>query len=65
MTQLEISKKQLELAEKMVKNSINEDEEVQKAANEIYDLCKRSVEHCLANPDLFNIDYDNLEDKIL
>lgn len=65
MTQLEYAKKELELADKLVKNSINEDEEVQKAAKEIYDLCKRSVEHCLANPDLFDVDYDNLEDKIL
>ena len=65
MTHLEYAKKELELAAKMVQNSINEDEEVRKAANELYDLCKASVDRCLARPDLFDVDYDNLEDKIL
>ena len=62
MTQLDYANKILELAEKMVKNSVNESEEVKKIANEFYYLSKKSVEHCLARPDLFDIDYDDLED---
>ena len=62
MTQLDYAKKILELAEKMVKNSANESEEVKKIANEFYYLSKKSVEQCLARPDLFDIDYDDLED---
>ncbi len=46
----------------MVKNSENESEEVQKMSKELYELCKSSVERCLARPDLFDVDYDNLED---
>ena len=33
-----------------------------KIANGFYYLSKKSVEQCLARPDLFDIDYDNLED---
>lgn len=62
MTQLDYANKILELAEKMVKNSVNESEEAKKIANEFYYLSKKSVEQCLACPDLFDIDYDNLED---
>ena len=62
MTQLDYAKKILELAEKMLKNSANESEESQKIVNEFYYLSKKSVEQCLARPDLFDIDYDNLED---
>ena len=62
MTQLDYAKKILELAEKLVKNSANESEESQKIANEFYYLSKKSVEQCLARPDLFDIDYDKLED---
>lgn len=62
MTQLDYANKILELAEKMVKNSENESEEVKKLANEFYFLSKKSVEQCLARPDLFDIDYDKLED---
>jgi hypothetical protein len=42
MTQLEIYKRQLELAEILLKNS--NDEEVKKNAQELRDLCKSSVE---------------------
>ena len=38
MTQLEYSKKLLEMAEKMVKNSVNETEENQKIVKEFYNL---------------------------
>lgn len=62
MTQLDYAKKILELAEKMVKNSVNESEETKKIANEFYYLSKKSVEQCLARPDLFDIDYDKLKD---
>lgn len=62
MTQLDYANKILELAEKMVKNSVNESEETKKIANEFYYLSKKSVEQCLARPDLFDIDYDKLED---
>lgn len=62
MTQLDYAKKILELAEKMVKNSVNESEETKKIANEFYYLSKKSVEQCLARQDLFDIDYDKLED---
>lgn len=62
MTQLDYANKILELAEKMVKNSENESEETKKIANEFYYLSKKSVEQCLARPDLFDIDYDKLED---
>ena len=62
MTQLDYANKILELAEKMIKNSVNESEEAQKIANEFYYLSKKSVEQCLARPDLFDIDYDDLED---
>ena len=62
MTQLDYANKILELAEKMVKNCANESEEAKKIANEFYYLSKKSVEQCLALPDLFDIDYDNLED---
>lgn len=61
MTHLDYAKKELELAAKLVQNSMNEDEEIREAANKLYNLCKKSVEHCLAHPDLFNVDYDNLE----
>lgn len=37
---------------------MNEDEEVRNQCQKLYDLCKKSVELCLARPDLFNIDYD-------
>ena len=46
----------------MVKNSVNESEEAKKIANEFYYLSKKSVEQCLARPDLFDIDYDKLKD---
>ena len=62
MTQLDYANKILELAEKMVKNCGNESEEAKKIVNEFYYLSKKSVEQCLARPDLFDIDYDNLED---
>ena len=62
MTQLDYANKILELAEKMIKNSVNESEEAQKIANEFYYLSKKSVEQCLARPDLFDVDYDKLED---
>lgn len=62
MTQLDYANKILELAEKMVKNCENESEEAKKIVNEFYYLSKKSVEQCLARPDLFDIDYDNLED---
>ena len=73
MTQLDYEKKILELAKKMVKNCANESEEAKKIEekvvdekgkekNEFYYLSKKSVEQCLARPDLFDIDYDNLED---
>ena len=62
MTQLDYAKKLLEMAEKMVKNSVNETEENQKIVKEFYDLCKEDVEQCSARPDLFDTDYDNLEE---
>ena len=62
MTQLEYAKKILEMAEKMVKMSMNETEENQKIIKEFYDLAKKDVEQCLARPDLFDVDYDNLEE---
>ena len=57
MTQLEYAKKILEMAKKMVKNSVNETEENQKLIKEFYDLCKKDVEQCSARPDLFDIEY--------
>jgi hypothetical protein len=42
MTQLEIYKRQLELAEILLENS--KDEEMKKNAQELYNLCKSSVE---------------------
>ena len=62
MTQLEYAKKILEMAEKMVKMSVNETEENQKIIKEFYDLAKKDVERCSARPDLFDVDYDNLEE---
>ena len=62
MTQLDYAKKILELAGKMLKNSANESEESQKIVNEFYYLSKKSVEQCLARPDLFDTYYDNLEE---
>ena len=46
----------------MVKNSVNETEENQKLIKEFYDLYKEDLEQCLARPDLFDYDYDNLEE---
>ena len=62
MTQLEYVKKLLEMAEKMLKNSVNETEENRKIVKEFYDLCKKDVEVCLARSDLFDTYYDNLEE---
>lgn len=57
MTHLDYAKKILEMAEKTVKNSVNETEENQKLIKEFYDLCKKGVEQCSARPDLFDIEY--------
>lgn len=65
MTQLEYAKKQLELANNILQSCLNGsagNEESIELARKLYDSCKKSVEICESNTELFNVEYDNLED---
>ena len=60
MTQLEYAKKQLELANNILQSCLNGsagNEESIELARKLYDSCKKSVEICKSNPELFNIEY--------
>lgn len=65
MTQLDYANKQLELANNILQSCLNGgagNEESIELARKLYDSCKKSVERCKSNPELFNVEYDNLED---
>ena len=59
MTQLEIYKRQLEIATQMLENAKNHNSSSEdiNEYQELYDLCKRSIEVYENNPELFNIKY--------
>lgn len=60
MTQLDYAKKQLELANNILQSCLNGgvgNEESVELARKLYDSCKKSVEICESNPELFDIEY--------
>lgn len=60
MTQLDYANKQLELANNILQSCLNGgagNEESIKLARKLYDSCKKSVEICKSNPELFDIEY--------
>ena len=60
MTQLDYAKKQLELANNILQSCLNDgacNEESVELARKLYDSCKKSVERCKSNPELFNVEY--------
>lgn len=60
MTNLDYANKQLELANKILETCLNDatcNEESIELARKFYDSCKKSVEICKSNPELFNIEY--------
>lgn len=60
MTQLDYAKKQLELANNILQSCLNSgavNEESIELAKKLYDSCKKSVEICKSNPELFNVEY--------
>ena len=60
MTNLDYADKQLELANKILETCLNDatsNEESIELARKLYDSCKKSVEICKSNPELFNIEY--------
>ena len=61
MTQLDYAKKQLEFANNILQSCLNGgagNEESIELARKLYDSCKRSVEICKSNHDLFNVEYE-------
>ena len=61
MTDLDYANKQLELADKILQSCLNggaSNKESIELAKQLYDLCKRSVEICEANPELFDTEYE-------
>ena len=61
MTQLDYANKQLELANNILQSCLNGgagNEESIELARKLYDSCKKSVEICTSNPELFNIEYE-------
>lgn len=60
MTQLDYANKQLELANNILQSCLNGgagNEESIKLVRKLYDSCKKSVEICKSNPELFDIEY--------
>ena len=60
MTDLDYAKKQLELANNILQACLNGgagNEESIELAKKLYDSCKKSVEICESNPELFNVEY--------
>lgn len=61
MTDLDYAKKQFELANNILQSCLNGgagNEESIELARKLYDSCKKSVELCESNPELFNIEYE-------
>ena len=61
MTHLDFANKQLELANKILQSCINDstsNEESIELAKQLYASCKRSVEICESNLELFNVEYE-------
>ena len=61
MTDLDYAKKQFELANNILQSCLNGgagNEESIELARKLYDSCKRSVELCESNPELFNVEYN-------
>ena len=61
MTDLDYAKKQFELANNILQSCLNSgagNEESIELARKLYDSCKKSVELCESNPELFNIEYE-------
>ena len=61
MTDLDYAKKQFELANNILKSCLNSgagNEELIEIARKLYDSCKKSVELCESNPELFNVEYE-------
>lgn len=60
MTNLDYANKQLELANNILQSCLNGgagNEESIELAKQLYDSCKKSVEICKSNPELFDIEY--------
>lgn len=60
MTHLDYANKQLELANKILETCLNDATSNEKSielAKQLYDSCKKSVEICKSNPELFDIEY--------
>ena len=60
MTNLDYANKQLELANKILETCLNystSNEESIELTKQLYYSCKKSVEICKSNPELFNIEY--------
>ena len=60
MTDLDYAKKQFELANNILQACLNGgagNEESIELARKLYDSCKKSVEICESNPELFNVEY--------
>ena len=60
MTNLDYANKQLELASNILQSCLNSgagNEESIELAKQLYDSCKKSVEICKSNPELFDIEY--------
>ena len=60
MTNLDYANKQLELANNILQSCLNGgagNEESIELDKQLYDSCKKSVEICKSNPELFDIEY--------
>ena len=60
MTHLDYANKQLKLANNILQSCLNGgtgNEESIELAKKLYDSCKKSVERCKSNPELFDIEY--------
>ena len=60
MTHLDYANKQLELANNILQSCLNGgagNEESIELARKLYESCKKSVERCKSNPELFDIEY--------
>lgn len=60
MTHLDYANKQLKLANNILQSCLNGgtgNEESIELAKKLYDSCKKSVERCKSNPELFYIEY--------
>ena len=61
MTDLDYAKKQFELANNILQSCLNGgagNEESIELARKLYESCKKSVELCESNPELFNVEYE-------